>query len=330
MRNYFLTSVFLLLAALVRSQTSAPIDTVYIEQFDKQNNLQLNTWLTDVDFTVNPQLENKDFAVKLSPNVRSQIGMSFGLKKVTLFLGVQIPGSESNTHIYGKTQYIDFSFGYFKNKWGGEIYYRNFNGLYRSANDATPRTIRPDARLTHYGLSLFYSFNKKFSYRSAIAQQERQRISSGSFVLLGNVNYRSMVADSSVIPQSIDTENNFGQLNGLTDLRFTTFNIRPGYGHNFVFKKGLFFVSPSAFIGAGVGSFEYRGNKGVQQGLIVDFDVHSKLSIGFNHTLWFGNIFMMTDHSLNVFDSNLVSLQTVSFGINIGYRLRSFFGVKWL
>lgn len=330
MIRYILTTFICSCAVAVLAQTGNSTDTIYIEQFEKQNNIQVNTWITDVNFTINPQLENKNFMIRLSPNVRNQIGVSFGLKKVTLFLGGQIPGTESNTGAFGKTNFIDFSFAYFKNRWGGEIYFRTFNGLYRSANDVTPRTIRSDARLTNYGFNLFYSFNKKFSYRSAISQQELQRKSSGSFVILGNIHYRSMVADSSIIPAPIDNFSNFGALTGLADIRFTTINFRPGYGHNFVFKNGLFFISPSLFGGIGLGAYEFRGSGGIHAGTNIDFEAHGKLSMGFNHKHWFGNIFMMGDRSFNVFDANLVSLQTISYGINLGYRLRSFFGIKWL
>ncbi len=321
----FFVFLFITLPALAQEA-----DTSYIQQFEKQNNIQINSWVTDVDFSINPQLKNRDFAVRLSPNVRNQIGVAFGLKKVTLFLGGQIPGTESNTADFGKTKYIDFSFGYFKKHWGGEIYYRKFNGLYRDANDVTPRTILPDARLTNYGLNIFYTFNRNFSFRSTIAQQELQRKSAGSLVLLANAHNKSLVSPNSVIPTAIDTTANFGSLTGLNDIRFYTLNIRPGYGYNFVFKNGLYFVSPSAFVGLGLGSYEYRALKGIENGFAYDLDFHAKLSAGFNHSQWFGSFFMMYDRSRNIFETRLVSLQTISYGINIGYRLQSFFGIKWL
>lgn len=307
-------------------------DTAFISQFEKPNNIQLNTWVTDLDFSINPRLQDRDFTVKFAPNVSGQTGFSFGLKKVTLFIGFQIPGTESDPWKYGKTKYLDFSFSYFNKKFGGEIYYRNYNGLYRDANDTTPLTIRDDARLTNYGGSFFYVFNyKKFSYRSAIGQLELQKKSAGSVVILANVNFRSLVADSSLIPKEIDSRQNFSNLQGLTDLRFYTFNIRPGYAYNFVFKKGMYFISPSIFAGAGIGNFEYRGISGtVERGVNYDMDLRSIISAGMNHKNWFINIFVIYDTSLNIFDNNLVSLQTTSYGLNIGYRLKSYFRIKWL
>ncbi len=313
------------------SQVVRGKDTTYIAQFAKQRNLQLNTWLTDVSFKINPRLNEKDFSVSYIPNVKSQMGMSFGLKSITLFLGFQIPGTESSIKDFGKTDFIDFSFGYFKNHWGGEIFFRRFNGHYIEANDTVSRTIREDAQLLNYGLNVYYVFNKKrFSYRSAIAQQELQKKSSGSVILLMNVQHRGSNADSSLIPRSIDNETNFGGLSGTSLIKFNTINLRPGYAYNFVWENGLYFISPSVFAGMGLGSYEYNGTKGLKTGITTDLDIHAKLSAGFNHNQWFGNIYFTYEQNANNFNNNRVSLQVRSIGVNIGYRINSFFGIKWL
>src|ERR1043165_542302 len=62
--------ITLLFAALVRGQ-----DTAYISQFSRLRNVQLNTWVTDVDFSVNPRLVNSDYKVTLTPNVKGQLGV---------------------------------------------------------------------------------------------------------------------------------------------------------------------------------------------------------------------------------------------------------------
>jgi hypothetical protein len=312
-------------------QLPQSLDSNYIKQFKRQNNIQVNTWFTRVDFTINPRIENKNYKLTLTPNVRGQAGLSFGLKKITLFAGFQIPGTEANINTFGKTSYADFSFGYFKGRYGAEIYYRNYDGLYTNAIDSLPRTIRPDARLTNFGVSFYLTFNRKFSYRSAIAQQELQTKSSGTFVIMANANYRALSADSSIIPKAVDTQAHFKELQGLLDMRFYAINIRPGYAHNFVAKQGLWFFSPSAFAGIGIGNYEFRGSSGIKRSNSIDFSVQGKLSAGYNSKLVFWNIYMVYDQGANFFAStSLVSLQTASIGFNIGYRLNSYFRVKWL
>lgn len=327
--KYLFAGLCLLCVLSIRAQNRK--DTSFISQFEKQNNLQVNTWLTDVNFGINPRLQNRNFSVELAPNSQGHAGISIGFKLIALFIGGQIPGTQSDLSIYGRTKYYDVLFGYFNRRWGGEIYYRDYDGLYRKANDATGITVRPDARLLNYGLSGYYVFNhKKFSYRSAIAQLELQKKTSGSFVMLINVHHRGLSADSSVIPANIDTVNNFKELQGLTAIQFNSFNIRPGYAHNFVFRKGLWFISPSLFAGAGIGNYLYKNGVGTSSGTNFDVDIHAKLSAGYNHKKLFFNVYIIHDQSINIFTPSLISLQTTSFGFNFGYRLNSFFGVKWL
>ncbi len=328
-----LAHLFFILSLSITAFCQLPqgLDTSYIKQFKRQNNIQLNTWLTHVDFTINPRIENNNYKLILTPNVRGQAGVSFGLKKITLFAGFQMPGTESNPNLFGRTHYTDFSFGYYKGRYGGEIYYRNYDGLYTNAFDSLPRTIRSDARLTNFGVSFYLTFNRKFSYRSAIAQQELQTKSSGTFVIMANANYRAMSSDSSIIPKAIDTRQNFNELQGLLDMRFYAINIRPGYAHNFVAKRGKWFCSPSAFAGIGIGNYEYRGTAGIKRGNTLDFDVQGKLSAGYNNRLVFWNIYIVYDQGSNFFtNTSIIHLQTLSVGVNIGYRLNSYFGIKWL
>lgn len=315
----------------VRAQLPNAIDSNYVTQFKRQNNIQLNTWFTNVDYTIQPPDRNPDHRIRLAPNVRGQAGVSFGLKKITLFAGFQIPGTESDPNRFGKTKYTDFSFAYYKDRYGAEIYFRNYNGLHSSLSDSLSNAIREDVQLTNFGISFYLTFSSKFSYRSAIAQQEQQTKSSGTFALMANANYRGMSADTGIIPKNIDNAQNYGALQGLLDLRCYVVNLRPGYAHNFVAKKGLWFFSPSAFAGIGVGNYEFRGLRGIQRGTTVDFDLHGKLSAGYNHRKVFWNVYMMYDQSYNIFSQNsLITLRTVSLGVNIGYRLNSYFGIKWL
>jgi uncharacterized protein DUF4421 len=306
-------------------------DTAYINQFVRLRNIQLNTWVTSVDFSVNPRLIDSKYKVTLTPNVKGQIGMSAGFKWFTLSLGLQVPGTESDQSVYGKTRYIDFYFGGYKNQYGGEVYYRSFTGLFCNATANTPSTIISDAKLINYGLTFLYVFNKnKFSMRSAIGQQELQQKSAGSFVLFTNYNYRSMTADSSVIPATINTKEIFNDMQGLNDIRFHTLNIRPGYAHNFVARGGKWFISPSAFIGLGIAQYDYRSYTGIHNGYSLDADAHAKLSAGYNHDRIFFNFFFVIDQNYTAFGGNSSSLQTRSFGLNFGYRLHSFFNIKWL
>lgn len=316
---------------LVNAHAVASVeDTIYIKTLKRKHSVQFNTWLTDVDLLVLPRKQEKDLAIKLQPNVKGQAGLALGFKYFTVAMGFQIPGTQSDEVRRGKTDYYDFSFGYFKRKFGGEIYYRYFKGMMRGKNDFTEDFIRPDIYLSTGGLNFFYASNhKKFSMRSAISQQEIQIKSAGSFVLLVNTQFRNLLADSSIIPTLLDKEQYFGQLQGLKEMRFLTASIRPGYAYNFVGKDGKWFASPAVFAGAGSGWYTSQSNVGYKVGLPIDVTFHAKAYAGYNHPKWFLSVFYTYDGNVNVFKNSLVNMNTYCFGLNVGYRLTNL-GVKWL
>ncbi len=309
-------------------------DTNYIVQFERPYNIQFNTWLNKFDFFINPpRFSNSTELIKLSPNISLQTGLSLGLKYVTVAFGVQVPRTNGNERKFGRTNYYDFSFSYYQSWGGGEVYSRSFVGAYRTLGADTNLSIRPDANIQAHGLNLFYNINyKKFSYRSALSMAEFQRKSSGSILVMCGLGYRSMKADSSVIPTNIDNSKNYGELTGMNFLRLWHLNFRPGYAYNFCFKGGTWFISPSAFLGLGVATYKINSLSKEQTGLSYEFDTHAKLSIGRNGNKYFWNVFVIYDGSLNSFGyPNFVANQSTSLGFNFGYRFYNLIPkIKWL
>lgn len=305
-------------------------DTTYIVKFKRKYNIQFNSWLTDVNLLVLPRKQEKDLSVKLEPNVRNQCGFALGLKHFTVAMGFQVPGTESNERKRGRTKYYDLSFGYFKRKFGGEIYYRYFQGMMRRKNDFAADMIRPDVFLATGGINFFYAANhKKFSMRSAISQQELQKQSAGSFVLLTNVQFRYSQSDSSIIAPVIDNKGNFDELSGLNQMQFITASVRPGYAYNLVSNGGRWFFSPAVFTGIGSGWYTTKCNADYRTGVPIDVAFHAKAFAGYNHPNWFVSAYYTYDGNVNVFKSSLLALNTYCFGLNVGYRFNNI-GVKWL
>ncbi len=307
-------------------------DTTCIKEFDRKYNIQSYSYITDISLLVNPFGRTRDFGISLQPNVKGQAGLALGFQNFTVAFSVQIPGTESNELRFGKSQYFDFSFGYYKRKFGGEIYYRYFQGMFRSNNDFAAERIRPDIYVNNGGLNVFYAANhKKFSMRSAFSQQEQQIKSAGSFVLLSNFQFRSLIADSSIIPKSIDNDSIFSDLNGLEDMRFYTLSFRPGYAYNFVSTNGRWFFAPAVFAGMGTGWYTSKSNVGYKSGLPIELTFHAKVFTGYNHNKWFLSVFYAYDGNVDFLKNSFVNLNTHTLGINLAYRLKSI-GIKskWL
>ncbi|MES2379774.1 MAG: DUF4421 family protein [Bacteroidota bacterium] len=335
-RFKLLFRVFILLFGLLSSYNSyaQKKDTNYIAQFYRPYNIQLNSWLNNFDFYINPpRFSNSRELLKLSPNLSWQTGVSLGLKYFTVSLGVQVPGTNGDEKTFGRTNFYDFSFSYYQSRWGGEIYSRSFSGIYRTLGVDTNLSIRPDVKILANGLNLFYNFNhRKFSYRSALSMAEFQRKSSGAMLMMCNLGFKSIQADSSLIPPNIDSKQNYGELSQMNHLRLWHINFRPGYAYNFCFKGGTWFISPSAFLGLGLASFMVVNPTTTKKGINFDADTHAKLSMGRNGDQYFWNVFVNYDASLNAFGyPNFVAFQSTSFGFNIGYRFyRLIPKIKWL
>lgn len=309
-------------------------DTSYIVQFERPYNLQFNTWLNTFDFYINPpRFSNSQEALRLTPNMSLQSGLSLGLKYVTIAFGVQVPGTHSNVKTFGRTNYYDFSFSWYQKLLGFDIYSRSFSGIYRTLGADTNVSIRPDATIDAHGLNWFFNFNhKRFSYRSSLSMAEFQKKSSGALLLMINMGYRGIRGDSSLIPPGMDKKENYGELTGMKAVGIVHINVRPGYAYNICMKGGRWFVAPSAFAGLGVASYQLKSTRGQKDGWVPELDGHVKLSVGNNGSKYFWNVFGVYDVSGNQFGwPNFVIFQSVSFGFNAGYRFQRLIpSIKWL
>jgi len=309
-------------------------DTSYIVQFERPYNIQFNTWLNGYVFFINPSLFSVDKTqIRIAPNLSWQTGASLGLKNITLSLGFQVPGTESDPERYGKTDYFDFSGGYYPSYIGGEIYARKFAGVYSNIGANKQARIRSDVIINAYGLNIFYFSNhKKFSFRSSISLAEYQKKSSGSFVLLGNLGFKSIMGDSTIIPRTLGGNENYGDLEFLKGIQIYHFNFKPGYAYNLISKNQKWFLSPGVFIGAGLSKYNIYSKIKNTDGFSFDLDLHSKFSIGFNDPKYFWNFYFMYDSSINQFrESNSVGTHSTSFGFNLGYRFQKFIPtIEWL
>jgi hypothetical protein len=310
-------------------------DSNYIVQFEKPYNVQLNSWVNNFDFFINPpRFTNSQQLLKLSPNSSWQTGLSLGLKFVTIAFGVQVPYTNRDETTFGRTRFYDFSFSYYQSRSGGEVYSRSFSGIYRSTGGIdTSISKLPDANIQMHGLTLYYNFNhRKFSYRSALSMAEFQKKSSGAFLLMMNLGYRKIDSPQPLIPSDIDSVKNYGELTGMRSLSMTHLNIRPGYAYNFCLKGGTWFVSPSAFAGLGIASYHIKSTTENSNGYSPEIDAHAKLSIGRNGQKYFFNVFATYDANLNMFGyPNFVAFQSTSFGFNAGFRFHKLIpAIKWL
>lgn len=308
-------------------------DTNYIKPFAKEHNLQINTWLNSLVFFIDPPYisGNTKNNISLSPNLSPQVGISLGLRYFSASLNYNLPVTISNIAQYGKTSFFDLGLSYYRGFVAAEMNVSLFKGLYQNQNRGNEIIIKKDANLSSLGLNVYYVFNhKKFSFRSAIKMQELQYKSAGSFILMASTGYKYLNAP---LPFVSVTDNSYGLLNNVSQYKHLHFSIRPGYAHNFSFKKGTYFIKPALFIGAGFTNLWLQNNASISNNTITaDYGLHSKLALGYNGPDYFFNIYTNYDATLNRLQSNnTISFNQAFIGFNAGYRFNTFSKkYKWL
>ncbi len=193
--------------------------------------------------------------------------------------------------------------------------------------------VRTDAGLFAYGFNGYYAFNhKKFSFRSALKNQELQCKKAGSLVLMTSVGMKSINADTALVQGDFNTPANVSRFNDLFGLRIIHFSMRPGYAYNFIFKGGKFFISPASFIGAGFSKILISKDQQELRANSIDFDWHSKFAVGLNSQKYYCNIYSLYDITLNKLSPNTTtSFNNFFIGFNFGYRFKHLIKkAKWL
>jgi hypothetical protein len=191
--------------------------------------------------------------VEYQPNIRSRIGAAVGYRGVYLSGTLQLPGSEKETDIYGKTDSTDIQFNYHHRQTGCYLYYQNYKGFYTEKGGVVE--TRPDIRLRGAGADVYFALNgRRFSWLAATGQSERQLKSAGSWIAMASAYYLSIDADAPLVPAAVAAD--FGPIADLIDGEFFTLSGSAGYGYSYVFFDD-FFISGVGLLALGVQFHSY-------------------------------------------------------------------------
>ncbi|MEJ1238438.1 DUF4421 family protein [Chryseolinea sp. T2] len=172
------------------------------------------------------------------------------------------------------------------------------------------------------GLQATYIFNEsKYSYRAALYQNERQMTTAGSFLIRGEIFYRSLGANGQpLIPEAYDVETRFGPQTGLEYLRAPGLIIMPGYGMNFVFNSSRLFISPILLAGAGAAFNTYKTDTNKGTHVNMEYDAYFLLNVGYNGRLWYGRIQSSYGIGYSKIQPTYLTSANLMFTLLAGYR----------
>ena len=268
----------------------------------------------------------KDNKIIYRPNMNYNIGAGGSYKSFTLQGSIRIPGTYRDETKYGKTIYTDLQLSMNQNKFGGYVYYNKYSGFYIAKPNnifsewepSMPHPLRGDIQLTNLGGEAYFVFNDcKYSMIAACKLTERQKKNAGTSLLMYDISYLGLDADSSLIPSN--QLSYYNTMVGFTGGTFFFTNLLLGYSYSFVLKK-YFYITPNIFAGPGYVEKNLKTNAGSLKTKDMMVRENFRLRTGFNGNnflaglIFDGNAYQMPEKEIR-FQSTVITIT-----IFAGYR----------
>jgi hypothetical protein len=204
------------------------------------------------------------------PNNPVSIGVGFAKKNSVLSFSYGYGFSFLRDKNLGKTESFDFQYHNYGRKLTFDVFIQKYKGFYSEDDDN--QKLCPDLNIKQYGAFGQYVFNnKKYSYKAAFDQNEKQLKSAGSLLAGMGVYYTQIRSDSSFYHNEKHTLQNF------------QFGISAGYAYTWVIDK-KWFLNGSATVGIQFGSETIRSFG--KQRLEIYPTVFPRMSAGYNRETW--------------------------------------------
>jgi hypothetical protein len=228
----------LLLAVAIDSQ--AQTDTSYIKSYQRQ--VMLKAFIYNQFLELNVETPNQDEVDYLSNNPVN-IGLAITHPKIPLEISFGFNLGAKADENYLRTKSFDLQISNYGRMYVADVSIKQYKGFYNDNPKLSYEEANfPDLAIDEIGVAGQYVFNgRKFSYRAAFNQTERQIKSAGSFLLGGGLYYFHVMSDS------------LSLLDNKSKLKSYQLGVNGGYGHNWVIKK-YWLVNGSFSLGANIGN----------------------------------------------------------------------------
>lgn len=254
---------FLVFFVLVTALCYAQRDSAYVQPYEREFSIKPRVYYK---FTMLTCKAGGGEKVTYVPNSPVRIGLGVTYKNFSISGGYGFGFMRDKKR--GDTKELDFQYHYYGRKFIADIFFQQYKGFY--TEDKGDISIYPDIKAIQYGMSGQYVFNnKRFSYKAAFNQSERQLKSAGSWQLGGGLYYNEIRSDSTL------------RLNKYNRVRGYQLNVSGGYIYNWVISKH-FYLSGGAAFGVNLGIENTTGYKKVE----VSPSVFPRISAGYNADDW--------------------------------------------
>lgn len=134
------------------------------------------------------------------PNNPPNIGLGFSMNNTIVNVSYGQGFNFMRDKEKGKTKALDLQIHNYGKKFTFDVFIQRYRGFYAEDESGNVLALYPDLKIRQYGAYGQYIFNnKKFSYRAAFNQNEKQLKSAGSFLIGGGVYFSKIESDSSFV-----------------------------------------------------------------------------------------------------------------------------------
>lgn len=205
-----------------------------------------------------------------TPNNPPNIGLGFSIKNTIIDFSYGYGADFLRNRDKGKTTSFDFQLHSYGQKITFDLFVQRYHGFYN--DEEKEIELYPDLKVYQYGIYGQYIFNnKKFSYKAAFNQSEKQLRSAGSF-LIGFGGYKTNItSDSSFVYNEKHSLDNF------------QFGVSGGYAYTWVVAR-FWTLSASGTVGLNVGCEKLKDFG--KQGLDVYPTFFPRASVAYNRERW--------------------------------------------
>lgn len=245
------------------------------------------------------------------PNNPVEIGLGLSLYNTAISFGYGYGFDFLRDKKRGETSSFDFQFHHYGRKYTFDVFFQRYKGFYMEDDKSDAEfELCPDLKVQKYGIDAQYIFNnRKFSYKAAFNQSEKQLRSAGSFLLGGGAYYTYIESDTSFI------------YNGKNYLKNFQFGVSGGYAYTWVIKRN-YFINLSTTVGIHFGN-ETIDRIGKDK-LEVYPSVYPRVSMGYNKEKWSIGFSYLGNMIFPSFaDDNSIGLMSGNFQLTYTYRFDS-------
>ncbi|MDO1446776.1 DUF4421 family protein [Rhodocytophaga aerolata] len=333
-RSVGLSIILTLLPYILFAQTTGDVvasdDTTqnsFVGNFHRKFMVKTFMATRNLTFNIKNRIGARE-SVTYSPNGNYFLGAGLFYKKIGLELGFKLPVSDRLNAKYGQTRYLDLQTNFYGTRFGGDLAYQRYTGFYPrnpalldstwSPGKAYP--YRSDIRARNIAANVFYVFNnKRFSYKAAYTQTEKQLQSAGSFILM--VSFAHLLFDGNQALLSASGDGVSAENTNFQWGRFYNTSLLPGYAYTFVVDD--FYFSGSVHIGGGTQFKTYMINDSQEKDFNFAWKNHVRVAGGYNGRRWMAGASAIIDNT--PFRMQQVTLSASNFNVKLfaGYRFNS-------